>query len=212
MASIVIRTLLIYVFLSISIKIMGRRQIGELEVGELVATLLVSEVAALPIADPDIPLANAVLPIIFIVCLEIILSFTKNKSEKLKKYIEGEPIVIIYKGKLNQSALAQNRISVNELLCEIRMQGVGDINDVYYAILEQNGKLSVFERKEKYAHTIVVDTEPNKRVLKKLGYDESWLKNELNNRKTDLKDVFLMTVNDSGETYIIRKEERDEDI
>ena len=96
MASIFIRTLIIYLFLSISLKIMGKRQIGELEVGELVSTLVISEVAALPIADPDIPLMNAIIPVLFIVCLEIIISSLKNKSEKLKKYIEGEPIFLIY--------------------------------------------------------------------------------------------------------------------
>ena len=107
MASIFIRTLIIYVFISISLKVMGKRQLGELEVGELVSTLLVSEVAALPIADPDIPLMNAVIPILFIVCLEIIVSSIKNKSEKLKKYIEGKPIFLIYKGELKQSALRE---------------------------------------------------------------------------------------------------------
>ena len=124
MASIFIRTILIYVFLAISLKIMGKRQIGELEVNELVSTLVVSEVAALPVADPDIPLLNALLPVALIVCLEIIISAVKNKSEKLKRRIEGEPIFLVYRGKLQQKALCDNRMSVNELLCEMRMQEI----------------------------------------------------------------------------------------
>jgi len=213
LASIFIRTLIIYVFISISLKVMGKRQLGELEVGELVSTLLVSEVAALPIADPDIPLMNAVIPILFIVCLEIIVSSIKNKSEKLKKYIEGKPIFLIYKGELKQSALSENRISINELLCEIRMQGVGNISDVYYAVLEQNGKLSIFEKdkNKSFTHTLIVDTETNEKVLSRLGYDEKWLQKQLDKHKVDKKDVFLMTIDDNEKTYIIKKEEIRED-
>ena len=144
MASIFIRSIIIYVFLGFSLKMMGKRQIGELEVGELVSTLVVSEVAVLPIADPDVPLLNAIVPIVLVVCLEIIISSVKNKSEKLKKCIEGEPVFLIFRGKLIQSALADNRMSVNELLCEVRMQGIANINDVYYAVLELYSAEGVF--------------------------------------------------------------------
>ena len=208
MASIFIRTILIYVFLAISLKIMGKRQIGELEVNELVSTLVVSEVAALPVADPDIPLLNALLPVALIVCLEIIISAVKNKSEKLKRRIEGEPIFLVYRGKLQQKALCDNRMSVNELLCEMRMQEIGNIEDVYYAILEPNGKLSFFESPsaKNFTHALIVDTEIYESALKGLGYNEEWLKKQLNKHKAKRSEVFLMTVDDSGETYIIRKE------
>lgn len=210
MASIFIRTLIIYVFISIAIRIMGKRQIGELEVGELVSTLLVSEIAALPIADNDIPLLNALIPLLFIVSLEIIVSSVKNKSEKLKKYIDGEPIFIIYKGKLRQKALYDNRISVNEIICEMRTQGIGDINEVYYAILEQNGKLSVLKKDEEFSHTVIIDTEIKEKCIKSLGYDEKWLKKQMDLHQTNEKDIFLMTVNDSGETKIIKKDTSNE--
>jgi uncharacterized membrane protein YcaP (DUF421 family) len=196
--------------LAISLKIMGKRQIGELEVSELVSTLLVSEVASLPIADPDIPLMNAILPVFFIVALEIIISFIKNKSEKLKKYIEGEPIFIIYRGKLQQKVLYENRISINEILCEMRNQSIGDISDIEYAILEQNGKLSIMKKdaSEKIAHNIIIDKEINEKTLRMLGYDEKWVKKQLEKHKTKQKDIFLMTVDDCGNTNIIKKEEK----
>lgn len=208
MAAIFIRTVLIYFFLAVSLKIMGKRQIGELEVNELVSTLVVSEVAALPVADPDIPLLNALVPIILIVCLEIIISAVKNKSEKLKRRIEGEPIFLVYRGKLQQKALCDNRMSVNELLCEMRMQSIGSLDEVYYAILEPNGKLSFFENTdaESFTHALVVDTEVNENALRGLGYNDEWLKKQLKNHKAKISEVFLMTVDDSGETYIIRKE------
>ena len=214
MASIFARTVLIYIFLSISLKLMGKRQIGELEIGELVTTLVLSEAAALPIADPDMPLMNAIVPIILIVCLEIIISTVKNKSEKLKKYIEGQPIFLIYKGKLRQDALEDNRISINELLSEVRQLGIGDINDVYYALLEQNGKLSVFQKDSdnKLSHTVIVDAEIDANVLKKLGYNLAWLQERLDGHRVKKKDVFLMTVDDNGETFIIKKDKKNESI
>ncbi len=188
---------------------MGKRQIGELEISELVSTLVLSEVAALPIADPDIPLMNAVIPVISIVCLEIIISSLKNRHEKLKKYVEGEPTYLIYKGRLIQSALLKNRISINELLSEMRAQGFYDVKRIEYAILEQNGKLSVFEREgqRSFAHTLIVDGVIDEGALSFLGYNKKRIYDELSERKIPREDVFLMTVDDENSIYIIRKEE-----
>lgn len=221
MASIFIRTVLIYLLLSCILKIMGKRQIGELEVSELVSTLLISEIAAIPIDDPDIPLFNAVLPILFILSAEILISAFKNRSARLKHLIEGEPIYIIYKGNLRQRILEENRISINEVLSELRVQGVADIADVYYAILEQNGKISVIERSEcrplcpkmlsspgedGIAHPLIIDGEVHKKNLEALGYSEAWLTRLLRERKTDAESTFLLTVNDRGEIREIPKE------
>ena len=207
MASIFVRTLIIYLFLSISIRIMGKRQIGELEVEELVSTLVLSEVAALPIADPDIPLTNAIIPVLFIVCLEIIISYTKNKSSVLKKYIEGEPIYLIKQGKLLQSELKRNRISVNELLCELRIQGIADISEVDYAVLEKNGSISVFKKNETpLSHALIIDGEVNEKSLAQLGRDEKWLNKKLLETGICASEVFLLTANDGDILYIIRKE------
>lgn len=212
MASIFIRTVIIYCSITIAIKMMGKRQLGELEVSELVSTLLVSEIAALPIADPDIPLLNAIIPLLLIVSLEIIISAAKNKYEGLKKLIEGEPIFIIYKGRLNQKALRENRISINEVLCEMRTLGVGDISDVNYAILEQNGKLSILKNdiKEKLAHTIIIDKRIDEKNLKLLGYDGKWLEAELKKHGISRNEVFLMTVDDYGNTNVIKGDTKNE--
>lgn len=207
MAAIFIRTLFIYLFLSISIKIMGKRQIGELEVEELVSTLVVSEVAALPIADPDIPLMNAIIPVLFIVCLEIIISYVKNKSALLKKYVEGEPIYLVHRGRLLQSVLKENRLSVNELLCEMRIQGVSSIEEIEYAVLEQNGSISIFKKDDTpLSHPLIVDGEVDLKMLTELGHDEGWLKKQLSKRSIETDEVFLMTVDDNNGIYIIKKE------
>ncbi len=189
-------------------RIMGKRQIGELEVSELVTTLLVSEVASLPIADQDIPLFSAIIPLFLIVCLEIIISFIKNKSEKIKRLVEGVPVFIIYQGKLRQDVLSKNRISINELLSEMRTQGIGDIREVYYAILEQTGKLSILKKNDNGSttHPVVIDTELDKTAIRDIGVSEEWVIKKMAQQGLSLGDVFLMTVDDKKDIYIIRKE------
>ena len=207
MTSTVIRTLIVYILLSFVLRIMGKRQLGELDVSELVSTLLVSEIASLPIDNPDIPLFNAIIPILLIVSVEIILSTIKNKSEKLKVTIEGKPEYIIYKGRLLQNVLRDNRMSINELLSELRSQGVGNIEEVYYATVEQNGSLSVLKRDEtNLAHTIIIDGSLIEKNLVALGYNEAWLKKRLSERSINQGDVFLMTVTDRGDVGVILKD------
>ena len=207
MVSILMRTIIIYIILSITLKIMGKRQISELEVSELVSTLLISEIASVTIDDPDIPLLNAIIPILFIFATEIIISTIKNKSEKLKRSIEGHPVYIIYKGRLLQSALSENRISINELLSEMRIQGIGDISEVNYAILEQNGSLSIIKTSDStIAHSIIIDGEIIYDTLKSIGYNEEWLNKKLKESKTKKTNIFLMTVTDDGTTNIILKD------
>ena len=208
LASILIRTIIVYVLLSIALRIMGKRQLGELDVGELVSTLLISEIASIPIDDPDIPLMNAIIPILLILAIEIILSTIKNKSEKLKLTFEGKPTYIIYKGRLLQSELKENRISINELLSELRSQGVGDISEVYYAAVEQNGSLSVLKKDQPdMAHAMIIDGTLMEAAIKAQGYDREWIKKRLRERKVRQEEVFLMTVTDSGEINLIKKED-----
>lgn len=210
MTSIFIRTIIIYVILNIMLKIMGKRQIGELEVNELVTTLLISEIGALPISDTNIPLLPALIPILFISSAEVIISIVKNKSAKIKKAVEGEPVYIIYKGSLIQKALGDNRISINELLTEMRTQGIADITDVRYAMLEPNGKISFLQNSDaaNIATPIVIDTEPDLNSISSLGYNPEWLYKQLNQRNVSISEVFLMTVNESGDINIIRKDKR----
>jgi uncharacterized membrane protein YcaP (DUF421 family) len=210
MTSIFIRTIIIYVILNIMLKIMGKRQIGELEVSELVSTLLISEIGALPISDTDIPLLPSVIPILFIASAEVIISVIKNKSPIIKRAVEGEPTYIIYKGRLRQHTLAENRISINELLTEMRTQGIGNLDDIRYAILEQNGKLSFLLESDSpnISKTLVIDTKPDLENLKESGLNMEWLNKKLAEHKVKLSDVFLMTVNEVGEVSIIKKENK----
>ena len=212
MASIIIRTAIIYVLLSVSLRLMGKRQIGELDIGELISTLLISEIASIPIADPDIPLSTAVISILFIVGLEILLSTLKNRSQRMKRLIEGVPVYIIYKGRLLQDALCDNRISVNELMAEMRTQGIADIDEIEYCIIEQNGTLSILKKDAKpMTHPVIIDGEILFGVLKKQGLNEKWLKNTLNAQSARAEDIFLMTVSDTGQTNIIFKDKKNDE-
>lgn len=208
MASILIRTAIIYVLLMVTLRLMGRREIGQLDASDLVSTLLISELAAIPIDDPDIPLLNALLPILFIFSLEVILSTVKNKSAKLGRAIDGDACFIIYKGRILQHALKENRISLNELLSALRMQGAFDISEVEYALLEQNGTISVLQKQDSTAaHPIILDGEVNVRTLSALGRSKEWLDKELKKKKAQTADVFLMTLTETGDIHIVKKEE-----
>ena len=192
MVSIIIRTLIIYILLTFSLRVMGKRQLGELNVGELVSTLLISEIAAIPIADPDIPLFNAVIPLFLILSVEIILSTLKNKSEKLKSSFEGKPTHIIYKGRLLQKELSNNRISINELLSELRCQGIGSLSEVEYAIVEQNGSLSVMKKSENtMSHPLVIDGTIIKEALAMEKKSEKWLRGVIKEKNATLEEIFL---------------------
>ncbi|MBQ7314516.1 MAG: DUF421 domain-containing protein [Clostridia bacterium] len=221
MVAIVLRTVLLFFLLSFALKLMGKRQLGELEVGELVSALLISEVAVLPIDDPDRPLLAAILPVLCIVSLEVLLSFIKTKSPFLKRTIDGEPVYIIYKGKLRQSALRDNRLSLEELLAEMRVLGYTGIAEVDYAILEQNGKFSIVPKAEQrplsksvvtgtdggMTHTLITDGTVKERTLTRLGYDHRWLGKQLSSYHTTVEGVFYMSVDDAGAITVIEKEQ-----
>ena len=208
MLTILFRTLFIYLVLFLIMRLMGKRQIGELEVNELVSTLLISEIGALPISDTDIPLLPSLIPILFIASAEVIISITKNKSATLKRIVEGEPTYIIYKGSLRQKALADNRISINEVLTEMRTQGIADINNIRYAILEPNGKLSFLKESDSpnISKTLVIDTKPDLKNIEEAGFTKDWLYRKLSESNIELNNVFLMTINEKGDITLIEKE------
>lgn len=224
MITVVIRTFLIYVILNITLRILGKRQIGELEIAELVSTLLLSELATTVISDPSVPLLHSLLPILLIMGLELLTSDVKNRLPALKRIFEGTPGVIIRRGVLDQSALRKLRISVEELLSAFRLQGIVSIADVYYAILEPNGQLSVILREGKQpptaeslalpvkergiSHAIIVDGAVKPEELTASGRTERWLKNTLKAHGVTAKDVFLLAVDDGGETVCIPREKK----
>ncbi len=224
MLSLLIRTLIIYIFLTLSMRLMGKRQIGELEVSELVVAFMLSELATIPLSDTDTPLLNAIIPILLLLSLEGILSFLTIKIPILKKIFYGKPNILIYEGKLNQKELLRERIELSELLSTIRQSGVSSIEDVHYAILEENGKISVFPKSNSAPITpsqlnlattdagvslpLVMDKRIIKENLKLRGWTTKRLEQEIARRSLRLSDVFLLSVDDLDNVYIIIKEEK----
>lgn len=209
MVAIFTRTLIVYILLSVSMKLMGKREIGELDVSELVSTLLISEIAAIPIDDPDIPLFNAIIPILFILSVEILLSYAKTRWSRLKRCVEGESVFLIYKGVLDQNALRENRISLNEFLSEMRSQSIGDLSLVEYAILEQSGKISILERgKDDISHVLIIDGEWNDPEFGGERFSRAKTEAEIGRRGLKRSDVLYMSVDDCNNVNIIKKEEK----
>lgn len=224
MTVILFRTVFIYLVLSIVLRCMGKRQVGELELSDLVVTLLLSEVAALPISDHNMPLINGLFPVLLILALEILSTYLKNKLPVLKKMMEGKPSILICRGMLDQKELEKMRLSVEELLGECRLQGYSDLRDIYYAILEQDGQLSIIPRSSKQplcagdvqiklpergiAHPVILDGRINDNHLAMIGKDRTWLEKTCKQRGVPWTDVFLMTVDDTGEITLIPREKK----
>lgn len=216
-----IRTILIYIFLLITMRLMGKRQLGELEISELVSTLLLSDIAALPITNQEIPISYAIVPILAITTFEICSSLFLTKFPRLKGLFSTRPSIVIQKGKIDHRELLKNRISLDELISELRQKDVTDINEVNYAIVEQNGKMTVI-KKERFStptredmeiavapsglyHIIIADGVINRFGLQFIQKDESWLIALLKKEKTPLSDVYLLTANDNNEIRLITR-------
>ena len=176
LAVIFIRTILIYMILLAVMRLSGKRQIGEIQTSELVTTFLLSDIASYPLTDPAIPLLNAVIPIFTIIPLEIIFSFLTTKSARLKKILDGNPSFIVVHGKIQKQEMSRARLSMEDLLCELRLKNIASVSDVDYAILEQNGQISVFQKKdEPLSHALVIDGILNQTLLKKIGKNKHCL-------------------------------------
>lgn len=209
MAVIFIRTVLIYMILLAVMRLSGKRQIGEIQTSELVTTFLLSDIASYPLTDPAIPLLNAIIPIFTIIPLEIIFSFLSTKSSKLKKILDGNPSFIVVHGKIQKKEMARARLSMEDLLCEMRLKNIASVSDVDYAILEQNGQISVFQKKdEPLSHVIVIDGILNQTLLKKIGKNKHWIHQIMKEKNvSDLRNIFLLSVTDGGSVTLIRQDE-----
>jgi len=221
MVTILFRTVIIYLILTVTMRIMGKRQLGELEPSELVTTFLLSEIASLPITNLDIPVMFAVIPIITLLSLEVFASVLLIKVPTLKNLLSPRPNILIDKGKLRQDELQKLRISTDEFLSELRQSGITDISEVYYAILEENGKLSVIPKAKHtpptakqmgipvsesgISHILISDGKLNRHGIKTLGLTSADIKQYLTENGLSPGEVFLLTKNDGGYYNIILK-------
>lgn len=224
MITILLRTLLIYLFITLILRIMGKRQVGELEVTELVSALMLSELATMSISDTNIPLMQVFLPVSIIVTLEVILSFGITRLPIMKKLFEAKPSFLISKGKLDRDEMGRMRITVEELLGQLRQKGFSHVEDVEYAILEQNGQISVIAKQENQPltpkdvqisvkekgidHPLVVDGQIYYKSAAKIGYTEKDVLREVRKCGCRLDEIFLLAIDDAGNTTLTRKKRK----
>lgn len=224
MPTIFLRTLILYILLTVVFRCLGKRQVGELDMSELVSTLLLSEIASLPIDDPDIPLLYAVVPIVMIAALEVVVTFAKTRCNPLKRLFESKPILLVDKGVVREGELRRMRMTLDELLSECRLQGVGDIGEVYYAIMEQNGKLSVLPKADKkpvtpsdlsqkvkesgMLHALVIDGTLNREEVQAAGMSEEEAMKLCRKQNLPQKEILLLGIDDAGKVTAIRKEKK----
>lgn len=220
MAIAFIRTIILYVLIIAGVRLMGKRQVGELEPSELVVSLLIADLAAVPMQDFGIPLLTGVIPIFTLLALTMILSVLTMKSTRLRVLLCGKPSIVVREGKPDQKEMRRNRFTVDELLEELRMNGYTDLTQIKYAILETNGKLSVLPYADQTPPTakqlnlhikdpglprvIISDGLLLKENLTKAGYDDIWLDRQLRKHRVHSPDhVFLMTVDELGDVYLV---------
>ena len=217
------RTVILYALIIVGIRLMGKKQVGELEPTELVFAMLISDLAAVPMQDFGIPLLFGLIPIVTLLAITMALSVLSLKSIRFRNLICGRPSVIMEHGSILQNALAKNRFTVDELLEELRLQGITDLSTVKYAILENSGRVSVIlyeayqpatpdqldltPEEEGLPLIIISDGRVLRQNLQLRNLDQHWLQQQLaEHGHTSPTQVFLLTVDGVGRIYYVPKE------
>ncbi len=218
MSVILLRSLVLYILVIFSVRLMGKRQLGELQPSELVITILVSDIATLPIEDVNIPLLVGITPILSLVCFEVIVSWINLKSPRFRKVISGSPKIIIRNGKIERDILRELRFSVDDLMMALRENEVFDLNDVQFAIVETSGSVSVMKKPQSDTPTridmnitaenidppqiIVSDGRIIEKAAEALGINEIHIKKVLRSKGFKLDEVFIMSADRAGKYFI----------
>lgn len=221
---VLIRSIILYFIVVFIMRIMGKKQIGQLQPFELVIALMVSELAAMPMQNTSIPLFHGIIPIITLLVLQVLISTLQLKSEAARIIFCGKPSILIEKGKININELKNNRLNLSDLLEELRLKDYYNLEDIEYAILETGGQISIIPKSElepatrkdlnvkssqnRLPVTLILDGKINKKNLKLINKDTSWLNNQLNKNKISSADhIFLALLDSNGEfIYQLKKE------
>ena len=219
----VARSVILYLIIVFGIRLLGKHQVSELEPAEFVLALIIADVASVPMQDYGIPLLMGIIPIITLLCLSMFLSVLTLKSLKLRALLTGVPSILIKDGQVDQRELRRTRMTMDEVLEELRLQGYTDLASVRYAVLETNGQLSILPYAQKKPPAaedmnvpvddpglplvIINDGRLISANLKRRGLDGSWLNKQLKKHGVSgIKEVFLLTVDEKKQTYFIGKE------
>jgi len=219
----IFRTLILYFFIMLAIRLMGKRQISDMQPSELVVTMVISDIASLPMQNTSQPLLSGIIPVLILVSLEIATSVVMMKSRKFRKLICGSAVVIIKDGKLLQSEMKRLRLTTEDLFAQLRQQDIFSIEDVQYCIVETNGTVSVLEKPEKRNPTleqlgikgedngieavVISDGELVDNALTLCGHNKTKIDNILKENNKSIPDIFIMTLDGLGNYKLIEKEQ-----
>lgn len=211
MFNIIFKTFFFYFFVIICYRIMGKREIGQLGIIDLIVSILIAELIAISIENKNDPIMYTIVPIVLLVIMELIFGYVSLKSRKLRVFLDGKPSLIICNGKVNYNEMVKQRYSLDNLLLSLRQQSIKDISEIEYAFLENNGKLSVFKynflrTSTSYPMPIIIDGSLQKNALKFIHKNETWLNQKLDDKNLIIDDVFYCFYK-SKKLFIIKKTE-----
>lgn len=211
MFNVLFRTLFFYFFITLAYRIMGKREVGQLGIIDLIVSILIAELVAISIENSKDSIFLTILPISLLVVLELILAYISVKSRTFRTLFGGKPSLIIVHGKINYHEMVKQRYSLDDLLLSLRQKEIRNIEQVEYAFLEPNGKLSIFKynffkMKSDYPMPLIVDGNIQNKALKYIHKNKIWLEQELRNKKLDLKDVFYAFYK-KDKIYLVKKSE-----
>lgn len=219
-----LRTFILYLVVVFGLRLMGKRQIGELQPSELVITILISNIATLTIEETDSPMFAGLLPILALMCFEVLTSYFCLKSARLRRIVSGRPMIIIHNGKIDQKEMRELRFSADDLMTQLRQNGIFRVEEVEFAVVETNGKLSVYQKYQSRPVTPQALSMPDRpednapplavvcegtimnEALRRSGRDLNWVKKQAAARKLPVEEVYLMVACPDGSCDIIAKE------
>lgn len=218
------RAILLYIIVLIVMRLMGKREIGQLQPFELAISIMIADLASTPMADTGIPLTNGIIPILALLVMHLVISILNIKSIKARQILCGKPSILIYRGKINEKNLKKERFTVNELEERLRGNNIVNIGDVEYAILETSGQITVIQKPNKrttipedfgiepeyegIAYDLVVDGKVMYENLKILKKDYDWLKKQVNKFGILPEQALLVTIDGKGNFFCQKKEEK----
>ena len=218
------RSIILYIIVLIVMRLMGKREIGQLQPFELAISIMIADLATIPMADTGIPIGNGIVPIFGLLVMHLLISLINLKSIKLREIICGKPRILIYRGKIQENALIKERFTINELQERIRSQNITSLGDVEYAILETSGQITVIEKPNKRQATpedfgimpeyegipydLVVDGKIMKKNLEAIGKNYNWLKKEINKFGFNPEETLIATIDGRNHIFCQKKENK----
>ena len=217
-----VRSIILYVIVLVVMRLMGKREIGQLQPFELAIAIMIADLASVPMSEVGIPIINGIIPILSLLVMHLIISFINLKSIKMRQLICGKPSILIYRGKINEKVLIKERFTINELQERLRANNINNLADVEYAILETSGQVSMIQKPNKrttipedfnimpeyegISYDLVVDGKIMNDNLKILNKTYEWLKKEVNKFNIEPEEALLVTVNAKGDIFCQKKE------